>query len=50
MLIENLNELDVLVHAYNPSNGEAEPGGLRVLGRSGLYSKTLSQNNNNNNK
>jgi hypothetical protein len=33
----------MVVHACNPSNREAEAGGYRVPGQSGVHSKTLSQ-------
>jgi hypothetical protein len=35
--------LGIVAHVCNPSTGEAEAGGLRVQGQSGLYSETLSQ-------
>jgi hypothetical protein len=37
------------LHAYNPSSQRTEAGGSWIRGQSGIYSETLSQNNNNNN-
>jgi hypothetical protein len=40
---KNLNELSVVIHAYNPSTWGAEAGGLRVWSQSGLHSEILAQ-------
>jgi hypothetical protein len=40
---KGLEKLGVVILACYPRAQEAEAGGLRVLGQSGLHSKTLSQ-------
>lgn len=44
LILEILGELDVVMHTFNPSTQEADEF-LGVLGQSGLYRETMSQNN-----
>jgi hypothetical protein len=49
-IIKHILKPSVMVQVCNPSTREAKAGGLQVQGQPGLYSETLSQKLNNNNK